>query len=305
MITKPLVLILGAGASRPYGFPMGREMVREATTSVSCEDEPLTIAGDLQQRGGVARDDFEGFQQAMKAALPPSIDAFIETRPQFEEIGKTVIAYLLIRRETDTAFYDREIANPGGEAWYGYLLDLLHTPTFDEFADNKLTIVTFNYDRSLEFCLLEALQSRYNRSREDCLAALESIPIIHLHGSLGSLDDRPYDDNVDYDRLQIARDGIRIVHQVDTNEPQFTEARSAMEQAEHMVFLGFGYHRKNIERLGLDGLVNRPTIWGTAYGFEPREKKTLIEPHVPGLQGRHLTDHTVLGFLRNHRDLFG
>jgi hypothetical protein len=40
MIRKPTVFILGAGASEPYGFPIGRELVAQAIRLLQTQNEP-------------------------------------------------------------------------------------------------------------------------------------------------------------------------------------------------------------------------------------------------------------------------
>ena len=57
--------------------------------------------------------------------------------------------------------------------------------TFEEFGNNKLSIVTFNYDRSLEHYLLNSLMTLHGKTRDECAQALKKIPIVHVYGQLG------------------------------------------------------------------------------------------------------------------------
>ena len=79
-----------------------------------------------------------------------------------------------------------------------------------------------------------------------------------------------------------------------------------------MIFLGFGYLPKNVERLQLNEHRNERTrYFGTAvdlYGAERDEKQQLFPPRHSG-QARIALDPTaespdVLTFIRNHLDLF-
>jgi len=47
---------------------------------------------------------------------------------------------------------------------YRYLLNEIASCSWEEFDPSWLSIVTFNYDRSLEVFLCEALQDRYGKN---------------------------------------------------------------------------------------------------------------------------------------------
>ena len=75
------------------------------------------------------------------------IDAFLTVGQSFN-VGKLAIAYCLMLFEDETKLYQPDGDLRGGN-WYAYLVGKLDL-TFEEFGNNKLSIVTFNYDRSLE-----------------------------------------------------------------------------------------------------------------------------------------------------------
>jgi len=72
-------------------------------------------------------------------------------------------------------------------AWYRTLWDAFDLRSLDSFRRTPLTIITYNYDRSIEYALVRALQERFGGTFENCAAALDSIGPIHLHGQLGFL----------------------------------------------------------------------------------------------------------------------
>src|SRR5262249_21509255 len=105
------------------------------------------------------------------------------------------MAYCLIPYENRISLFQRDSYNDGD--WYGYLFGKLNAE-FSEFSQNKLSIITFNYDRSLEYYLLTALRSSYNKTSDECAQALEAIPIVHVYGQLGEIPypkpgSQPYD----------------------------------------------------------------------------------------------------------------
>ena len=89
MIHKPTVLVLGAGASMPYGYPSGSAL-REMLVDQSTFDE--LIVGNL-----ISRNDVGGFCERFLYSGMNSIDAFL-SRIGSEQItpgGKTyLISYL-------------------------------------------------------------------------------------------------------------------------------------------------------------------------------------------------------------------
>lgn len=159
--------------------------------------------------------------------------------------------------------------------------------TPDTFKDNKLSIVTFNYDRSLEQYLISSLMHSYGLTKNQSATLLLSIPIIHLYGQLGELPylngiGRPYDPAVNPTVLQQCIDGIKIIHDKEQNEAEFERAFDRFQMAECIFFLGFGYHPMNVKRLRLEEIrnLNEKVIEGTAWERTPAEQE-LIQKLFP------------------------
>jgi hypothetical protein len=122
MISKPTVFVLGAGASAPYGFPLG--------TALSD-----AIAVELL-RDSDFRDDLLGaninvpilqqFARALRASGRYSIDEYLQGHPEYRDLGKLAIARILIPAERDdrldfTADYRQwlPVGSPDTR-WYRY-----------------------------------------------------------------------------------------------------------------------------------------------------------------------------------------
>jgi hypothetical protein len=194
----------------------------------------------------------------------PSIDAFLEHRPEFLNAGKIGIALSLLSKENPDAFNGFEIRDQG---IYHFLYNSL-TASWEEFKENKLTVVTFNYDRSFEYFLFSALKHSYNKSDKEIFEAIRNT-IIHVHGSLGPF---PWQASGGSDyyplfrqgkgiptqervkRIEAASKNIVIVSEAQPNSMEFERATNYIREAERVYFLGFGYYRVNLERLGLSQL---------------------------------------------------
>ncbi len=310
MIKSNIVLVLGAGASAPFGFPTGqglKDLVCEKTLRLSGSVQLLTTLGfnpDIITR----------FRTALGNSGRLSVDAFLETREDYLDIGKTAIAATLMPFEKTTGLF-RDWINKrkrGKGNWYDLLFDALTAAVpFDEFDKNKLSIITFNYDRSIEHYLFTSLQSSYNKNDEECGEKLRKMEIIHVHGSLGPLDwqSRPtglpsvsYDSGMGPDIIKLAAQNIKIIHEDTADTPEFTQARNLLLNSTRVFFLGFGYHPANLKRLGIDTLKTRHfNIWGTSLGLSHEREKNIGEL-IPILKKEHhqLFKEDVYTFLHEH-----
>lgn len=153
MITKTTVLILGAGASIDYGFPLGRGL-RDLVCRV-----PGTAGASAITDAGYDPEELNEFVDILRHSGYTSVDWFLEDRPEFISIGKAAIAAALIPFENpDRLFPPDAPANH----WYELLLNTMDSPR-GSFTENRLSIVTFNYDRSLEYYLFR-VPSGFGRS---------------------------------------------------------------------------------------------------------------------------------------------
>lgn len=303
MITKRTVIILGAGASYPYGFPLGRELF-----NLVVDDNSSNLQNKMSEIGFDPEYLLE-FRSALRRSRFPSVDAFLESTRSFMDIGKAVMAYFLIRCETEDKLY----ATANSQDWYRYLYEMMHSVELDEFANNKISFITYNYDRSLEYCLLNALKSGFpDVSTIKATSILDSIPIIHVHGELGKLKEldshgRKYHPDTSSEEIKIAMDGIGVVHEDKDNNAAYLKARKELKSAENVIFLGFGYHPKNVERLQLDkNLSTKARVLGTIIGMTNDEVRYNVTPLFANIKDFCTTDKykTVLECLRNSLDYF-
>ncbi len=278
MITRPVVLVLGAGASWPYGFPLGQDLFDLALVPDS-EKPKMRIT--LRQ-AGYPYTDVANFQRELRGSDYNSVDMFLEHAPGHQRVGKAVMAYHIMSCEREIRLY-----NPPHEDdhWYKYLYtQLMHTPSFDEFADNELSIITYNYDRSLEFYLWKALQYGYQKSSAEARdMLLANIPIVYVHGNVGDLMGRPYEPDINLEDLKSADELISVVSENAEGHEPYRKARELIRHADHIVFLGFGYNAANVRRLQLAATADHATINGTVYGFTDSEFRYNVQTRFEDL----------------------
>lgn len=312
------MLVLGAGASAPLGFPLGRDLVRLATT-IYPQD-----ASDLA-RAGAQLVDIQSFPRLLRQASPSSIDALLETRNSYIQFGRLLIAYHLIPFERPEWMFPED----DSRAWYDYLYALIGKgPVQDLFGARSLSVITFNYDRSFEWAIIQKTQAMHDLSYEQAKELLSRIPVVHIHGSLGALPGdgekaRPYSADRSSLSLQTAAQSIRIIHE-GSDQSTLAKAYNLLRTASHVVFLGHGFHPVNIERLELqkhcmdrhswrdgaelknEGVPDRALFYGTAFGKTGSERGSLINPMFASLGGINLGEENsdVLSFIRDNTGLF-
>ena len=297
MIEVPTVLVVGAGSSKEYDYPTGPELRDIILDGLADSNSKIhrQLTRQLYDDSAI-----KAFRSTFADSQLPTIDQFLEGHSDFAPMGKLAIACALIPYEQREKL-ERRSKRP---TWYDYLWDELRQD-IDNFTDNKLTIVTFNYDRSLEQYLGRALEVA---GATDISERLSSLGFIHVYGTLGPRPyvdpvPRPYSDTDDLNALQEAAADIRIINREDDDEllSQFKLARNALSEAKRVVMLGFGYEAKNVERLGLRLSVEgrHAGVLGTAWKIPAMQLETVKE--VVGLQHQlRLEEVTCVGMFEKH-----
>jgi hypothetical protein len=323
MIKNRITLILGAGASQPFGFPNGQELVTRICESLIYKRAYETRIGgggstlignvnveikddtkssnklvQLLIDAGYEKNYIENFRTSLLLSQLNSIDSFLERRVEFIPIGKMVISYLILNYE----IHDNIFNNSN---WYRILWNSINAP-FDEFELNNLNIITFNYDRSFEYYLFNTIKNSYGKDDDETIKKLNSIGIIHVHGKLGNVFDPNANDYTkfgervnNFSRLKQISDNIKIIHEDMSDSPEFNAAFQTLFNSERIYFMGFGYGKTNIERLKINFLDENKAILGTAFKMTNRELaniKKLFTSHGIGLY----SNFDCVDFMRNH-----
>lgn len=317
MITIPTVFVLGAGASKPYGFPLGLEL-RDQVVGHLGSGSKLVMLTQL----GFKETELRDFGNRLSQSSLASVDAFLELNPSLCDMGKHAIAMALLPYENQGALFDKDRRS---ENWYEYLYQKM-SASRGEFGQNKVSFVTYNYDRSLEQFFFTALKNSYGLSDDGTSLEMSRVPIVHLHGVLGNLpwqggDSLPYGPiPMHHEHVRLAARLIRIVSEdvgVASDE-RFAQAHKLLAEARRIIFLGFGYHPLNLKRLNLNqvlGFVQEPgsgamftrEILGTRLGMTDIEavpvKKAFAHPKLGPQIGLAPENYGALAFLRHSVDL--
>jgi hypothetical protein len=121
VIKKPTVLVLGAGASAPYAFPLGSELLDGIQSELL--REPFAFRDDL--RSGEINDVMlKQFGHALRNSGLYAIDEYLQWHPAYRDLGKLAIARTLIPAEREDRLdfaADYKLWSPPGSPdmrWY-------------------------------------------------------------------------------------------------------------------------------------------------------------------------------------------
>lgn len=315
MFEKPTVLIVGAGASFDFGFPIGSKLATEITNGLNLVyDAGQLRSGDAHMAeslriafGAAGYSNIVPAARVVSAGLPAfkSIDDFLYSHSDNPEVmlaGKVAVARIIAGCEAMSAvaglWRGEDLPSalaPFRTTWLQELVQTLVTgvrrsDAIDVFKN--LSIVSFNYDRAVESLLYFAIQPALNIDSATAAEALRRLQVFRPYGGLGRLpitggDSVPYGET---SAAEIAKMAGRIqVYTEDLGErPDLVRMTEHLVSAERYVFLGFGFHKQNVKLLSLDeeAMKKGRRIYGSAYGENSDATRRLIQDRLGEAFGR-------------------
>jgi len=308
------VFVLGAGASWHYGYPTGEGLVESVISmadrlSSYCEQRlesgqtvqsiPKYVEQRIDSSKGnagakigwqIVRNECRLLSDRLKSVRPLLIDHFLFWNEDLREIGKLMIAAVILECE---AFWLRVRRNRNSndsakpDDWYRFIVHKLvyGCSKSSELFDNQVQFITFNYDMSLEYHLLRSLAAIDLLQRADVEKFLQGDRIIHVYGSVHpqiptdadaidvgtaenigrvSLDhEKEFQPKLKafLDRCLAASRNLRTVdpHDKEDDEVSLSRARQWVADTGVVYILGYGFDRNNNRRIGLEpSLDNTP-----------------------------------------------
>jgi hypothetical protein len=292
MISSPTVFIVGAGASYELKFPLGAELLNQVSDAINFRFSQYQgmysgdpIISDCLTRS--FKDSKQYFESAvrLRSVIPnfASVDEalhYLSDDRQAVSLGKLAIARLITTAERNSSVLNRiDKPSQANGTWLPEFFSLVisgHSRANIASAFEHVTIICFNYDRTLEEFLYHRLQSSALLDENEAAALVNSIRIIRPYGKLGSL---PW--QVELDPFAFGGDNERRDDYVGVakNIRTFTEQDNladikggiseALYDAKAIIVLGFGFHGQNMELLRVGGISGRhmtsKRVLGTVY----------------------------------------
>jgi hypothetical protein len=215
------------------------------------------------------------------------------------------MAAVLIPKEEEAAVnrWRQGGTSPPTPPWYRYAFDkLLPSGIAENQVDLNLRVITLNFDNSFESAFAYALQTSFHAHDATTLAS-KLIPMVHIHGRLACahswirppmLGMKVIDAPPEIVRMSL--ENLRVVgDELDTQAVE--QARQALEWAEVVCFLGFGFHEFIETSLGLPyALIGRRSL-ATSYGIETGRLGQIKNRYQP--VGTEFFPEQIEAFLQN------
>ena len=295
MIEEKTVIILGAGSGKPFGLPTGEDLSREI--SFDFRDHFIEFMDKFHGEDYVYRDKILLDSQKLVYSFSRStltIDSFLSINPALKEIGKLAILHRIMLSENKSKLpWENRKNSPD---WFlplfrTMIADISNETGITRFGNNKVSFITFNYDRLLEYVLFENLRNSYpEASRSDIIEQLIQIPMVHVYGKISDL---PWQSQNGYDYKHIF--DFNTLFKMSENiftidEQKFTETikytHELIEKANRIFFLGFGYIPENLKNLELPNILqSKHIVIGTAYKASEKKINDLKEIFITTNRG--------------------
>ncbi len=273
----------------------------------------------MQSEPDTLRESGENLKRQFEGSGAYSIDRFLERQPVHLKAGKMLIAAALLPLERQ-AIRDASIARD----WYQWFFSELVSSSAPELNCSGLSVVTFNYDRTLEFALQTMMINSFGIDPSVAEQAVAELPIHHVYGSLAStgsfdLRSRRYELSDHEAFVHKSAEQIRVVssNRNEDSGPEFRKAVEAIQSADAIVFLGFGFDEQNLLRIGVgrrdDDLavsLKSVEVFASGFGLGNRER-TVHDARLKSstLQGAKVhfgnAEMKCAKFLREYVDLRG
>lgn len=310
MFRSKIVFILGAGSSKEIGMPTGDELKDRIHEKLSFRfDMGRQEAGDriiaeqlrryVVSKGEREMTAYYEAAHTIKKALPLSIsiDNVIEAHshdPHAELMGKVSIVSSILGAELNSKLYfsrrnGAETINfrETNSSWFNLFFKMLHENVnknaVQSIFDN-VSFINFNYDRCLEQYLYYALKEYYTLADQETDGLIKKIKIIRPYGSVGewsSTNTRKEgvvafaEENMDL--FTISKKIKTFSEQLEESD-ELKELRSLISNAEIVVFLGFAFHRQNMNLMRLEQQdIAAKRVYATAFGISPPDCAVLKE----------------------------
>ena len=149
-----------------------------------------------------------------------------------------------------------------------------------------MAIVSFNYDRCIEQFLHLALQNYFSIDSGTAASTISNIEIHHPYGKVGNLPWTAGEVPTEYGHLPTAQQLLTIATQLRT----FTEGvnpttsdinaiRRTLANSERIVFLGFAFHRLNVDLLVPSPMAAGKSpvnaVYGTSHGLSKSDTEII------------------------------
>ncbi|MGD0843306.1 MAG: hypothetical protein ABSA06_02945 [Geobacteraceae bacterium] len=297
MLNSKTVFILGAGASYEVGFPLGSKLKEIISSKLDLEVDyngnlirgegsiykqlKYKYPGNLGDINNVCRKISKGI------VWSDSIDDFINQHNHDERIaicGKLAIASSILEAEKESKLYfeskhidDSIDYNSLKDTWYAQFYSLLNKGS--EKTDlnnifNNITVINFNYDRSLEHFLTHVFIKNHLLNKEEARNIINNLVIFRPYGSI--------DQSVEFGSKELPKlddilSNIKTYTEQIDDVKGLKQVQSAIQDSEAIVFLGMAYHPNNMFLLQCECDMKTKIVFATRNDISDNDLPVIIK----------------------------
>ncbi|MCW3847472.1 hypothetical protein OF829_09475 [Sphingomonas sp. LB-2] len=293
MYKKRTVFVIGAGCSHEFDLPLGPKL-RDHIFSAALNGTS-GVVGQAMLRAPIpnANIDIDRRMAAFANGLhsKASIDQYLHFHREDEwkvMLGKCAIAATILESERASKLARGMVAHGMlsiGDTW---LLKLFHgmnddtdLPTVERLFQN-VSFICFNYDRCVEVAFFNAIRFLTDAPLERVAEVMQRLRIWHPYGTVGTLDFQSFGErnallgfpqtSVGFEEVLQGAKLLRTFTQGMDDEKILAEMRTALSEAEQVVYLGFSFLDQNMELLKAPTPKPSSAIYATTLGLSSPDK---------------------------------
>ena len=292
---RKTVFVIGAGASSEVNLPTGYELKEKISKLLDIRFEwykqisgDRTITDSLREFTKDANHQNDELNSYLREAqhvgdalqLALSIDNFIDQHRDNQKIalcGKLAIVKSILEAEGHSLLYFKQDRIDSTinfkrleKTWYINFFKLLTENCQKNELKKRfesITLIIFNYDRCVEFFMLKALQKIYKIDEKEAADLVKCLSIYHPYGSVGLLPSLATNNTIAFGQLPNANQLLALVQQIktftegtDPDSSDIVEIRENMAKASHIAFIGFAFHKLNMNLIAPTAGIKGPNI---------------------------------------------
>ncbi len=306
MFRPNTVLVVGAGASKEVGLPLGTELVDQIVDLVTFKRDELT--GRLPEHNPFVRalmnmagsDSLRHYERAAAQMIggmrsAESVDRFIDRNRDddcIRTLGKAAIVKAISFQERKSKLFGDKGGPIRGrsevdDTWYWTFVKMLleGSPPPDKLFDG-LSVICFNYDRCIEHYLTCELMRSYHIDRKEAAKLVSRLAIWHPYGTIAPLDTQEPNGVAYGDNESVSGRCFHLAARIKTftekheDRAMIDAIRARIRAAETVVFLGFGFDKQNLELIEPDGPTNVNWMVGTGYALSDSARNVVEQKHL-------------------------
>lgn len=336
MFDKKTIFVIGAGAGVEINMPVGSQLshtIADKTYIQHKDYSPELKTGDYAVANALRRItkarglDYNAWRAEACAIRDGifearSIDAYLNTHKDNEAVkiaGKLAIVQSILEAEKNCDLYrdNRNWRNNAkvSSSWFPELFYIMQDGVgkSDDLRKifSNVAFITFNYDRCLEHYLYHTVMGLYRLNEHDAVEVMSALEIYRPYGQVGALNwERKRTTKVafgakDYEDIEAIAEEIKTFNEQIEDQVVLENIRGAINTAARIVFLGFHYHRQNMDLMTVSAgaVALRPLVIANVFDRSPPEVR-MIDERITKMVGEKRPPKSIEPFSGGCKPLF-